>query len=206
MDNPAQICPSAALVFALSQENLPCGSLLPKTHSGSGFPMTGSARGARASSKARHREPWKAQVDESRGCHAGNVHMSGLRTKKDSSACREGVNHGSPGSSRSQLLFSPEQLQPRDPALTELRGGMTGVSLLRVNVPSQQWKPLERVCVCSFPDFSPCNFVPSLTPGILCPSESSTCHRQQPDPRANVWRRDKGDSPALCPISAQAGV
>lgn len=155
-------------------------SLLPKPASGSGIPVQ-EGRG----------EPREAQAAESGGCHAGNVHICDSergRTGCESRQCRQ-----------QQQQQSTAALFPRAaPALTELRDGVTGVS--------QHWKPLQSLCVCSFPGSSPCTLVPLLTPGILCPSESSRCHRQQPDPRANAWRRDKGDSPALCPISAQAGI
>lgn len=155
---------------------------------------------------------------------------------KEGQLCLEGGTGGceswqslqEQGPPRLQLLLSPKELwpQPHEAALTgiwgcsqkrggacraqlgaaKLQDGMTGVSQLQVNVPSWQWKALESLCVCSFPDFSPCNFALSLTFGIPRPSESSACHRQQTPLCANMRRREKGAAPALCPISTQAGV
>jgi len=84
----------------------------------------------------------------------------------------------------------------------ELQDGVTAVSQQWINVPSQ---PLESFCVCSFPDFSPYNFVLSLT--FWHPLPFQELRMPQAGLHANTSRRrEGGEAPALCPVTTKAGV
>lgn len=108
MDNPAQTCPSAALVFTLRQGNSPFwlapAKNTPEERGSRPREQRGPAPGAPQGAGVSQDLPrWKR-------AHVRTLNEEGQLSPS------EAVNHGDPSSSsRSQLLFSPEQLQPRDP-------------------------------------------------------------------------------------------
>ncbi|XP_005049837.1 PREDICTED: uncharacterized protein LOC101805794 [Ficedula albicollis] len=144
-----QTSPSPALVFTLSQENFPCGSVLPKTRSGS--------RGSRVSSKARPREP-------ARGRRVSQEHATlGRCTWQGSERGEEGqLSPQAAGESRQsrQQQVTAAVFPTAAPASRPGPYGADGMTAVETS---------GKIFV-DTKILSPCNLVPWLTRGSLCPS------------------------------------